>query len=368
MQVFLLLVFIIVSRNRASQVLLYDLSNVSRCIATVQVMNNLMGNELVVISSFNEELCINTSLYQTRILVLAESGQSILSQTTLLDTNRCDTVVRILIAVDTLSIPVGNSSIACNATRTPGFNCSETPYLQPLLYRLSNCLLTSEEENVTSSVPIKEIHAPLCWYHQCLNGSLISNATLCGVPVCTILYRSNLYLNQCANDTNKTSMSPWYLMAVQLITYRLNYGEAEAYRYVWWLVGTELLERHCYAINHPLSVEEMREKDSFFRRFLTQFEADNAMTHELPCLEIKQHFDSLYNQTMSEMLYNQWYYAAFKFVLMPDRDMDLHAIMLISFFCILPFVLLGFLAYCIYGIRHPHRVIQPATVNDVLYV
>ena len=365
----------------------------NRCIesfGTLSLTNNLLGSEVTLSAVFNDamyacsvctrppHLCNeskpSTPLHPMMHIRLLDANNNILDHTHTpllsIGNDTCHNTLRILIGIEiklssftlhlTPDTPITEPKdklIICNSTtlyKEIGFDCLKTPLIQPIVYQVENCLISKQTPAVPIVLPTAtERHTALYWYLSCLDGTLRSNATLCGEPVCSILYRSNLYLNQCdvRNDTKHREMTAWYQMAVQLIVYRLNYGEEQAYRYVWWLVGVELLERHCYAKQHPLSEDETREYNSFFRQFIRQLDEDNSAAEELPCRQIKHQFDALYNKTMSEMLYNQWYYAAFKFTLMPDRDMEIHAILLICFFCILPFLVFATLGYCVYTLR-----------------
>ena len=145
-------------------------------------------------------------------------------------------------------------------------------------------------------------------------------------------------------------MPPWYRMAVHLIARSFNYGDEEAYRDVWWLIGVELLERHCELKNNALSYEEMTASQSFFNSFLAHF-VTQVDPHEPLCKEIGQLFDDRYNETMSRMLFNQWYYKGFKFALPANNNMEISAIYLISFLCVMPFILVLIVLYSLYKLR-----------------
>ena len=335
------------------------------CNGTLSISNNIIGDEL----TFTPPL--DCPIGQSIDVVLLGTNNSIISHATTRKLKlpaQCLSLLTMLVTVGKTSYArddSSNATVLCNdsALYTQiGFNCTATPILWPILYQPTNCLVSSVSTPVNQQQEELERHSPLCWYARCLNDSLASNATLCGEPVCTILYRSDLYLNQCGTSGDH-EMTPWYQMAVQLVTYALNYGNKATYTYVWWKLGTEILERHCDARREVLSSVETLDKSSFYRRFLAQMQRDNEAPLDMPCDEIREYFERLYNKTVSEALYSQWYYTVFKSVLMPDSDMEIRAIVLVSFLCILPFVLLAFLFYCIRGLRRNNR---PRKVHIVI--
>lgn len=371
--ILLLFLFVIVVSSSSSSYPLVPLTTkgYSACNGSLSITNTLIGNELIfklamqplsctpavlhvlMLSEKEEEVVHHKLPYaereETRLLLSGKQCSERHKMIVLLSLNDTNLVAQSLNVFD-------DDDVLCNSSAlysTVGFNCNETPYLQPIDHSVSNCLVSNDDPVVSPQPGSRERHSPLCWYLQCLNGSLTSDATLCGEPVCALFYRSNLYLTSCGARFNMTvSMTPWNQMAVQLVTYVLNHGEDRAYRDVWWLVGMELLERHCGERQHPLSEVEMNEKKSFFRSFLAYMQHANEVEEVEgdPCDAIEEQFDNLYNKTMSEMLYNRWFYA-FKFVLMPDKDMEKRAILLVTFLCSLPLILIALILYFIYETR-----------------
>ncbi len=123
------------------------------------------------------------------------------------------------------SAPTLNQSIGCDLLPTMGFDCNKTPSIYYVEHQLSNCLVTADDgysPNATITTE-RQIHSPLYWYAQYLtNGNITteykaSHVTLCGEPLHTILYRSDLYLNQC-DDFHGPIRSAWYRMAIQVVT------------------------------------------------------------------------------------------------------------------------------------------------------
>lgn len=324
----------------------YRLVDSQNCVAgDVSVSNNVIGNTLF----FSVTLLPNTSCSNDSLLLLnTESlvssidnqvlGRGVGNTISLLGDGQCHTVLKVTLVV----------TIATNKTLRVVTNNNGT-----ILYPMTNCLVCSDNDShiPTRNITISQEHSPLYWYAACLadRASLRGKDTLCGESLCVHLYRSGLYLDQC-DETNQRMMPPWYRMAVHLIARSFNYGDEEAYRDVWWLIGVELLERHCDLKNNALSYEEMTASQSFFNSLLLHFKTQVDPRAPL-CKEIGQLFDDRYNETMSRMLFNQWYYKGFKFALPPNQRMEINAIYLISFLCVMPFILVLILLYSLYKLR-----------------
>lgn len=256
----------------------------------------------------------------------------------------------------TLSGTLKNVTLPCELLPSSmEFECQRTPSIEYLEYQLSNCLVTSvlkSDETASSG----EIHSPLYWYTQYLTNSTekrASHLTLCGEPLHTILYRSDLYLNQCdAFHTGEPIRSAWYRMAIQAVTVVCN-DVREQYKWLW-LHAVEILERHCDLRESELSDEAARES-SLFMVISNRLDEANRIDVQKSGLEnetqlcemIREHFDATYTETMSEMLYNQWFYKGFKSILMPSADMKIYSILLISLLVALPIALLTFLSVII---------------------
>ena len=267
-----------------------------------------------------------------------------------------------------------SNGILCNSSllyERIGFNCTRMPWLATITYTMNNCLLTEDKAGLTPVViPTSNAtphHSPLGWYHACLlsgeNGTILSNETLCGESLCTLLYQSNLYLSECDTNSSTSSasrvMTPWYEMAVALITTTLNMRREQRQTVIVWLYGREILERHCDAkeaeLNPGITAWAIF---SQVRRQLTRLNlaSSPASNHTMVCGAIRAYFDTQYNATMGKMLFNQWYYRAFKFALLPGRDMEMHSLFLISFLCSVPFVLAVLLLCGWHKLKHRREV------------
>lgn len=321
----------------------YPLVDSHACVVgDVTLSNNLIGNTLsFAVSLLANVSCRNESFLLTQIDSLVSSldnqtlGRGVGATVSLLGDGQCHTTLNVTVAV-----------IVNNTNET-------LRVVTPILYPMSNCLVCSDTDihlPARNSTPSQE-HSPLYWYAECLanRAPLRGKDTLCGESLCVHLYRSGLYLDQC-DVNNQRLMPPWYRMAVHLIARSFNYGDEEAYRDVWWLIGVELLERHCELKNNALSYEEMTARQSFFNSFLAHFKTQTDPREPL-CNEIGQLFDDRYNETMSRMLFNQWYYKGFKFALPANRHMEINAIYLISFLCVMPFILVLIVLYTLYKLR-----------------
>lgn len=335
-------------------------------IGNLTLHNNLLGDTL----SFIVDLSGARALFVHFVIVSETNNQVIASgdgrQDVALMGGYCHTPLRIVLLVrlslnestEVLAQPMSALLIHCNESALytqMGFDCVKSPLINALPYTMTNCLLCNDDDlhappKNTSLAGGAQEHSPLYWYLRCLDeGPLVNNDTLCGESMCVHLYRSGLYLDQC-DANNVRVMPPWYRMVVYLVARSFNYGSAEAYRDVWWLVGVELLERHCEFKDHGLSEEELEAPESFFNSFLDHFKTEEDARGPL-CQEIGRRFDDRYNETMSRMLFNQWYYKGFKFVLPPSSDMRLKAIYLLSFVCVMPFILIVIILYAIYRLK-----------------
>lgn len=309
----------------------YAIVDSSGCtLGDIRLSNNVIGNTLFFsIVLGNNASCPNNNESLHIVVTSTDNGQvlgrSVGNTISLLGDGHCHTVLKVAVSVSVTTI----------------------------LYPMNNCLVCGDHDmhiparNITTS----QENSPLYWYAECLanRAPLRGKDTLCGESLCVHLYRSGLYLEQC-DANNQRMMPPWYRMAVHLIARSFNYGDEEAYRDVWWLIGVELLERHCELKNNALSYEEMTASQSFFNSFLTHF-ATQVDPREPLCEEIGQLFDDRYNETMSRMLFNQWYYKGFKFALPANNNMEISAIYLISFLSVMPFILVLILLYSLYKLR-----------------
>lgn len=362
--------FLIVSNVRSY---LHDTPNCS-LLDHLSIHNNFLGDTLFLGLNFsNCPLATNTSRLLSIHSVVLDTNNQILAivrdrQRIKLGGGYCHTPLRVILWVklslneSTQVVIVSPSSpplilIHCNTSM--GFDCVKTPLLGAIPYTMTNCLLCGDDDihappKNTSLVDGPQEHSPLYWYLRCLDEDpLVNNDTVCGESMCVHLYRSGLYLDQC-DANNVRVMPPWYRMVVHLVARRFNYGSAETYKDVWWLAGLELLERHCDLKDHGLSGEELEAPQSFFNSFLDHFKTHEESTEnaiELLCGEIGRRFDDRYNETMGQMLFNQWYYKGFKFALPPNENMELRAIYLLSFLCVMPFILIVLILYALYRLR-----------------
>ena len=316
----------------------YPVADSSGCtLGDVRLSNNVIGNTLFfsIVLLPNASCRNNESLH---VVVTSIDNNQVLGRNagniiSLLGDGQCHTVLKVSVSVIV--------------------DTNETVSVATILYPMNNCLVCGDHDIhiPTRNTTTSQEHSPLYWYAECLanRAPLRSKDTLCGESLCVHLYRSGLYLEQC-DANNQRMMPPWYRMAVHLIARSFNYGDEEAYRDVWWLIGVELLERHCELKNNALSYEEMTASQSFFNSFLAHF-ATQVDPREPLCKEIGQLFDDRYNETMSRMLFNQWYYKGFKFALPANNNMEISAIYLISFLCVMPFILVLIVLYSLYKLR-----------------
>lgn len=392
-------------------------------LAQVDITNNVIGNSLALhftvtskVALYSCRLCkmntsyCNRSLLDTeyeirlgearvRVLGIKESNQTLdyTANTSPLRNNtiivsldasgQCQRTLRLVLTLDVIlttsqiqenitlasytDVSLSTAPIECQLLEkySMGLNCNVTPFIQPLSYQLSNCLVAQDsvlpETNQPSLATSRRIHSPLYWYAQFLkNESLVarhSAESLCGEPPHTILYRSDLYLSHCAaNHESQEARSAWYRMAVQVVTVVCN-DVPDEYKWIW-LHAVEILERHCDLRESELS-KEASTPNSLFMVILNRLDEANQFNVAktggenvtLLCREIETHFNATFDATMSQSLYNQWYYKGFKYLLVEDENMKLYATLLIVAFCLIPFVIIGLIGNAIWHLKNVSR-------------
>lgn len=376
-------------------------------LGSMHITHNLIGDQLALYFDFRDPTTLypcNLSLAnqpyslvmrnttgriatldnENRILVYRESIRTTGNNNTVLFKldKACTRLVKLLVVIDVILI-VNKTSHNITLTAYPdalndngvncsidtryskmGFSCSTTPLLQPIGYQLNNCLATEDDKLVVvvaNRTQQRKVYSPLYWYAQYLTNERMqpgSNMTLCGEPLQTILYRSDLYMSVCQK---RPLRSDWYRLAIQVVTVAFN-GLEEKYDWIW-LHGLEVLERHCHAKEGQFAGTAVGE-DSLFLVILERLTEANRIdvaragtdNKPLMCAQIHAYFERHYNETMSEMLFNQWYYKGFRLILMPNQDMELYAILLVVLFCSIPIVLFVLLGHAIYRAKFLRKV------------
>jgi len=230
-----------------------------------------------------------------------------------------------------------------------GLDCAVTPLVTPILYRPSACLLLDNGEQAAEVITPPLIYYPPLWWYRAflLGGAAVPAHSLCGERYDTLLYASSLYQ---ANCNGEDVLTPWYALATEMAALQLaaqRQGALGLEVNATLREALDLLGRHC-------EPRQCGAQPDCFESTLLRIRQCYSGVAELGELDLYAQCDALrayFNATYPPdafTAFHAWFYEAFKFLILPDKQMEVKAILLISTMFFLPLcagIVLGVLVF-----------------------
>lgn len=250
-------------------------------------------------------------------------------------TAQCGTRLRLLVAaLFTIDEPVnkdlyalaytpGASAINCTPHalyEAMSIDCAATPLLYPIIYDTVPCVTLLSGGAAEPALPtILYERGALYWFYTLVfDNTTTLPPDLCGEPLDALLFRTQLYQQQCYGVRTAGACEWWNDLLTRYLVLWLNAerdraGENTVMRATLEAMRAQL-ERTCNRRNSCLVVPLAPVRDLYT-------DGDDGEDNETLCLALRDYFEAHYREAESDFLalFGAWYRSTFHALIYPDR-------------------------------------------------